>query len=99
MVLFTIQALAMLGITLVVLTMVFSAIANSVPMDMSRKRYASRNTRWHWNDPRQVAKLRHPSARADVYECWDPRCDCHFGRSVPYDWEHDPDLTSDTPHC
>lgn len=50
-------------------------------------------TRFHWNDERQIAKLRHPSARADVWECWDTRCDCHLGRSLPYDWKYDNDLT------
>lgn len=58
-----------------------------------RRSKAERLTRSHWNDARQIAKLRHPSARADVYECWDPRCDCHDIQVLPYDWKRDPDLT------
>jgi hypothetical protein len=79
----------------VVWLMFMHAMLTHTPRGMMPER--NRATRWHYNDPKQIAKLRHPSASPKVYECWDPQCDCHLGKSLPYDWKYDSDLTSDTP--
>lgn len=73
---------------------VYGVIVMAIVHDaMYGKRPRTPKTRFHWNDERQIAKLRHPSAQPSVYECWDPRCDCHNGKSLPYDWRYDDDLT------
>lgn len=83
---------ALMGVGVFTFMMV---MVNTGPVSMRPPRI--RGTRWHYNDPKQIAKLRHPSASPSVYECWDPRCDCHLGKSLPYDWKYDSDLTGDTP--
>lgn len=88
------QAITMVFVTFTIMTVIVCAIIHDAT---TVRRVRPPKSRFHWNDERAIAKLRHPSSRADVWECWDPRCDCHDVARLPYDWQRDPDLTSNTP--